>query len=146
MQELVLHPGVVQGLGYPASEPQGVGFRDDLVYLQAAAQFGAVDVFHSQIAKPLGHARLISRDYVRVVQATEDLYLLFEARYEVGIAGDFPGEDFQRDMPVERLLLGQPDFAHAARAEPSYESEAVQRQPWLQAQLRHMQGRSATGT
>ncbi len=111
------------GLREVAEESAEVG----PLLVNEAAQGLAADHLHRDVVQRLrvGRARrahrvapdLVDGDDVGVAQLRRRPGLELEAPDAVFVAHQVEGEDLERDVAPQRLVLGQVDLAHAARAE-----------------------------
>jgi hypothetical protein len=51
---------------------------------------------------------------------------MLKAADAVGVAGQLSIEDFERDLPTQRELLGQIDLGHRPAAQPAEDEEVFQ--------------------
>jgi hypothetical protein len=106
------------------------GAVDGHAVARDAAQRCAFDELHRHVAVASGHARLVNRDDVRVVQRGGERGFAQQAIERV-VAVDRRGPDqFDRDVPAEARIVGAIHLAHAARTELGTDSVRTERSPW----------------
>ncbi len=96
--------------------------RDRLRRLERAVpqpllEVASLDVAHRDEEQLAELAGLVDRDDVRVVDRGRELRLAQEAVAERFVLGEVGGEELERDVALQALVLGQVDDAHAAAAE-----------------------------
>ncbi len=90
-------------------------------------QVRALDVAHREEEQAVLVSRLVDRDDVRVVERGGDPRLAQEALAEALVLGELGGDDLERDLAAEALLLGAVDRTHPATADERFDSVAGDR-------------------
>jgi hypothetical protein len=113
---------LVRGLERAHDLPRHVDrfLERDCVLRDPIGQRRALDELEDQraySARPFLPLQPVDLRNVRMVQRREDLSLALESREPVGVVGERRGENFQRDVAVERRIPRAIDLAHAACAE-----------------------------
>ena len=80
-------------------------------------QVGPFDVAHRDEQVPVGLARLVDRNDVRMVDRRCEFGLGQEAFAEGSAGGEGRGQDLQRDLTLEAEILCEVDLAHPAASE-----------------------------
>ena len=122
----------VRGLDVAVHEPARVGGversgdllercgrprRLERALAQHRLQVGALDEAHRDVQLPVDLARVVDRDDVRMLDRGRQPRLAQEALAERHVVGELRGEQLQRDVAVEREVVGAVDDAHAAAAD-----------------------------
>ena len=104
----------VQRRGDLGADPAGRLQGERAVPVQEPAQVLAAYVPHRDVQDAVGLAGLEDRDDVRVVDGGRGLRLPFEPAAEDVVAGQFGGEQLERDRAVQAQVTGAVDDGHAA--------------------------------
>ena len=116
-------------LPHDGDGPRGLE-RSALV--QQRAQIGPLHVAHRDEQVAAGGAGLVDRDHVRVVERRGEPGLADEPLPEAFVLGELGREHLERDLPLEPVVLGEVDDAHAAAAERALDPVARDLGPRLQ--------------
>lgn len=92
--------------------------------LEELAQGVPVHVLHHDETAALVDAGVEHANDVGMLEAGDDAGLTLERRdcVRIGSGGEGLAEELDRDPPAESLVLGQPDFGHAAGTEQAFEA------------------------
>ena len=99
------------------------------VALEPLAQVGPVHVAHRDVENAVGLARVEDRDHVRVVELCDDLRFTQEALAEALVLGQLGGQQLQRRLSMQPLVLGQIHDAHTALADDRLDPVASEHGP-----------------
>jgi hypothetical protein len=122
----------VRGLDVPVHEPASVRrieraryLRDERKRLRGGKrpipeqllEVLPLDVAHRNEDAPVGLARLVDRDDVRVVERGRELRLGQQPLAEALVLGEARREQLERHLPLQPPILGELDDPHAAATE-----------------------------
>ena len=81
------------------------------------AQRLALEQLRDHVERAVGLAEIVNRQDVRMGQRRDRLGLALEAREGLRAPGELPGEDLDRNLPVQARVPGPVHLAHPASAE-----------------------------
>src|SRR5258708_37466004 len=81
------------------------------------AQRSAIDKLHGDEVHTVTLADFMDGSDVRMIERRRGCRFLFEAPYSILIRREVSRKNLQRDLAVQARVLGQINFAHAARAD-----------------------------
>ena len=91
---------------------------NDLLFINGPAMEGfmeglSVDEFHHDVEHVVDLPKVVDADKVGMVQFGHSLGLVLESPAEVLVLPEFARQDFDRDIPLKRFLVGLIDCTHA---------------------------------
>ena len=107
----------VERVGDLARDRDGAGRPERPLPARAAPEVAPVDVAHRDEQAPVGLARLVDRDDVRVVEARREPRLPEEPLAELLVVGEARAQQLQGDGALEPRIERAVDLAHAATAD-----------------------------
>lgn len=116
--------GVLQRRRYLYAVADGLGFGHSPLGFEELAQGIAVHVFHDDEAAAFVDARIEHRDDVGMLKPGDDAGLAIEGSDGAGIGfgAERLAKELDRDPAAEALVLGEPDFGHAAGTKQAFEA------------------------
>ena len=116
--------GNVQPVGHRRRDPGRLGRRQGAIAAQPVTQGVAFEQLKDQVRGVTVH-KVVHPDDVGVVEFGRGPGLAAEASHRHPVAGQFLGQDLDRDPPAEQGVVGLPDLAHATGVDPSHDPVAV---------------------
>jgi hypothetical protein len=112
---------------------------------EAGAQRLPLDQLHGDVGLALGFADLVDRADVRMVQLRGEARFLDQAGSSGLVGQGLGGQDLQCDIPVELLVMGAIDHAHATGAKllenPVMAERLTNHRKGVHTRGRHRRGR-----
>ena len=118
----------VKGLGDLTSDRERVG-DGQRTACEAIRKRRTLDELEHQRNAVVDVLQPVDGADVGMIERREQTRLAGEARAALRIGREVPGQDLDRDVPIEPGVAGAIDLAHAARAQPSGHGVGPSRRP-----------------